>query len=214
MKYISLIILINLGFINALYAHPVSFKNGYSLMSEFSTLRRETSFIFSPTWNTGIGVVLEDMNSMGTFSSLQASWLAKRWNLSDAQGNIYIYGGPGYFDVSSQNSLNEDSEYFYRYGIQADFETRSIYTMIKFTENRSVSEKNVLYNMLDLKLGFAPYLGNYNELNSWIILHVRSNTEDNEVSIIPTLRFYFNNFLWEIAQDLDGNSYLNFMTRF
>ncbi len=206
-------------------AHPVSFEGGYSLMSEFSTLRRETSFIYSPSFNTGAGVTWEQMDRIGSFTSLQLSWLVQRWNLNDAQGNIYAFGGPGYFDASDLNlQVNSfgNSEFrsdsFYRYGFQADYETRKFYSMVRFSENRvytnSKNNNDILFNMLDLRLGFAPYKGNYNQLNSWLILNLRSDTNFHKIMIIPTLRFYFNNYLWEVAQDLDGNSHLNFMTRF
>lgn len=208
-------------------AHPVSFEGGYSLMTELSNLKNETTVVYSPKWYYGLGVVHENMNLTSDqpesyLTSGQLSWLVKRWNLTDAQGNIYVFGGPGYIHFKDQSSSNVKSGGFYRFGFQADYETRTFYSMFSFKENRLFQSSNsilntsdtLIFNQIDLRLGFAPYIANYNQLNSWIILNLRSNSEFKKVSVIPTLRFYFNNFLWELAQDLDGNSYLNFMTRF
>ena len=64
-------------------------------------------------------------------------------------------------------------------------------------------------------MGLAPYLANFDELNSWILLRVRANDTDfRDPVTIVMIRFFYKNFLWEVGQDFNGNSHLNFMIRF
>jgi hypothetical protein len=224
MRLLILTFIAVLSFQESSYAHPVSYEGGYSLMTQMSSQKSETMIVYSPKWYYGLGAVYEQMKptpnlqSDVMLTSSQLSWLVNRWNLDDAQGNIYLFGGPGYAHFTDEAVSNFKSGGFYRLGLQADFETRKVYTMFRFIENRlfqsNPNQSNLIFNQLDFRLGYAPYIANYNQLNSWIILNLRTNTEFNKITVIPTLRFYFNNFLWELAQDFDGNSYLNFMTRF
>lgn len=206
-----IVLFLNLG---TAIAHPTSFEGGYTLMTEMSSVKSETSLVYSPRWYWGLGVNFEQMNDQVRLTSTQFSWLVKRWNLDHAQGNIYLYGGPGYADFLQTDTSGFGSGGFYRLGFQADYETRKFYTMVRVHENRLFENNERILSQVDLRVGFAPYIANYNELNSWIILNLRTMNDFEDVAVIPTLRFYFNNFLWEIAQDFDGVSYLTFMTRF
>jgi hypothetical protein len=48
-----------------------------------------------------------------------------------------------------------------------------------------------------LRLGFAPYLAEFDELSFWLILEDRKSTEQS--SVFPILRFYYRNALWEVG---------------
>ena len=76
------------------------------------------------------------------------------------------------------------------------------------------SENEKIYNRLDLTSGFAPYLADFDELNSWVLLRVRTNISFHNPLTIIMIRFFYRNFLWEMGQDFNGNTHLNFMVRF
>ena len=204
-----------------LKAHPVSFEDGYSLMSDMGPINQETSFVYSPKWWLGTGLIFDkSMDQSGRFpiptkygpwslTSLHLAFLAKRWNLPQAQGNIYIFGGPGV----SKSQQGSGDNYFYRLGIQADYETRRIYMAIRYLENRFFDHQKI-YDRLDLAVGFAPYLAKFDEFSSWVLLKLRTDTYFENPLGIPTLRFFYRNFLWEMGMDFKGNSHFGFMARF
>ena len=82
-------------FSESLIAHPVSFEGGTALMSEMSPVNQELSFVYSPKWWLGTGIVFDRNTERWKLTSLHFALLAKRWNLPEAQGNFYLFGGTG-----------------------------------------------------------------------------------------------------------------------
>jgi len=193
------------------YAHPTSYEGGYSLMTEMHPDVQEISMIYSPKYWLGAGVVTMRAPDRFELVTSQIGWLVNRWNLSEAQGNFYLVGGLGYGNRLDEN-LQEGA--VYRLGAQADFETRRIYTFLKYVEHRFTDDGSLLNNQLSAAVGFAPYLGEFDELNSWVIFKVVAQNEFNDFIYLPMMRFFYKNFLWEIGQDFKGNSQFNFMVRF
>lgn len=194
-------------------AHPVSFEGGTSLMSQMNPVNQEINLVYSPKWWFGTGVVFDRKTDERELTSVQFAYLAKRWNLPEAQGNLYFFGGPGYAKTDMSDPVLSE-EPFYRLGFQADYETRRIYTAIRYTENRFIDDGELIYSRLRLAAGFAPYKAGYDELNSWVILRTFFDSSMNETQWVPTLRFFYKNFLWEIGQDFKGRSQFNFMVRY
>lgn len=195
------------------WAHPVSYEDGFSLMSESSEYFQEASFIYSPKWWLGTGVVTEKIDQERMYTSAHIGWLVNRWNLEGAQGNFYLFGGPGYFNHQSQGDFAEDGD-FVRLGAQADYETRRIYTALRYTERRDFRDFDLLDDRLEASVGFAPYLAKYTELHSWVIFRAMASESFERVDYIPTLRFFYKNFLWEVGMSFKGMSQVNFMVRF
>lgn len=196
-------------------AHPTSYEGGFALMSEMSPGGQETSLIYSPKYWLGAGVVGKRSKDRFNIVTSQVGWLVNRWNLPKAQGNFYLIGGLGYGDLKDPlNGQTSKEGMIYRYGAQADFETRRIYTFLKYTEHRFSDDNSLISDQLSAAIGFAPYLAGFRELNSWVIFKVMSSTQDDDPTYIAMVRFFYKNFLWEIGQDFDGNSQLNYMVRF
>lgn len=169
-------------------------------------------FIYSPKYWLGTGLLLERRPDFWESASLQLGYLAKRWNLPAAQGNFYLIGGPGYgskFDFNDTKTTG----LLYRYGAQVDYETRRIYTFAKYTEQRFFDGNGLINNRLELRIGYAPYLAKFTELNSWLILKTLFTEQFEEVNYIPTVRLFYKNFLIDLGVDLNGNTQLNFMVR-
>jgi|FLYM01.1.fsa_nt_gi hypothetical protein len=181
-------------------AHPVSSEDGVELMSETSSYFREMSLVYSPKSWMSVGVVSEEFAQERDYTSLHLGWLVQRWNLEGAQGNIYLFGGPG--------------DDFARLGAQVDFETRKIYSALKYTERRDYSGFGLLDDRAEAAFGIAPYLANYSELNTWVIMKVMMSENFSRVDYMPHLRFFYRNFLWEVGMGFDGMAQLNFMVRF
>lgn len=196
------------------WAHPVSFEDGFSIMSEANEMVQEGSFIYSPKWWLGTGLVVEKLDQERMYTSAHIGWLVKRWNLEEAQGNFYLFGGPGYFNHKSPQGSTEKDGGFLRLGAQADYETRRIYTALRYTERRDFSRFDLLDDRFEASLGFAPYLANFSELNSWVIFRAMALERFEYIDYVPTLRFFYQNFLWEVGMSFRGMAQVNFMVRF
>ena len=194
-------------------AHPTSFEGGFALMSEMHPTIQETSMIYSPKYWLGTGVVTMRSPEQFEFATSQIGWLAKRWNLPEAQGNFYLLGGVGY-GKDERTPLDVREGTMYRLGAQADFETRRIYTFVRYVEHRFFKDSEYLSDQFAAAVGFAPYVGEFDELNSWVIFKLVASNQFEDFIYLPMLRFFYKNFLWEIGQDFVGNSQFNFMVRF
>ncbi len=215
----NFIVFIVLSFIGVgiVQAHPTSYEGGFSLMGEMSPRSKQLTFIYSPYYWLGLGAVVSEMRAdeddpkeESYIYGAQIGWLAKRWNLEEAQANLYFVGGPGW---AVQKGLYENEGLVYRYGVQADYETRRIFTFVRFIEARYFKGHAVVDNKIDLAVGFAPYLAEFKELNSWFILEASADSEFEEVSFTPTLKFFYKNYLWTVGQSLRGATQLGFMVR-
>jgi len=181
-------------------AHPTSYEGGFALMSEMHP------------W-LGTGVVTMRSPEQFEFATSQIGWLAKRWNLPEAQGNFYLLGGVGY-GKDERRPLDVTEGTMYRLGAQADFETRRIYTFVRYVEHRFFEDNKYLSDQFAAAVGFTPYVGEFDELNSWVIFKLVASNQFEDFIYLPILRFFYKNFLWEVGQDFDGNSQFNFMVRF
>lgn len=199
--------------VKTVHAHPTSFEDGFAVMSEMSQKNQEISLVYSPKYWLGTGIVLIRTPEEHNFVTAQVGWLIKRWNLPEAQGNSYLLGGIGYGTLK-QSTEQEISGGMYRFGIQLDYETRKIYTFMRYIEHRFLENNKSVNDQFSAALGFASYLGEFDELNSWVIFKFVASDRFNDKTYILMLRFFYRNFLWEIGQDFDGNSQLNFMVRF
>ena len=209
----SFLLAFHLLWVESVHAHPTSFEGGFAIMSEMSRKDQEISAIYSPKYWLGTGIIFARSPEKFDLITSQIGWLVKRWNLSEAQGNAYLLGGIGY-GVLTQNTEQEISGVMYRLGIQLDYETRRIYTFTRYVEHRFFEDNNLINDQFSAAVGFAPYLGEFDELNSWVIFKFIARDRFDDMSYVLMLKFFYKNFLWEIGQDFDGSPQFNFMVRF
>ena len=177
----------------SVHAHPTSFEGGFSFMSEMSKKEQEFSMIYSPKYWLGMGAVFARSPEKFNLITSQIGWLVKRWNLPEAQGNIYLLGGIGY-GILTQNTEQEISGGMYRLGIQLDYETRRIYSFTRYVEHRFFEDNKLVNDQFSAALGFAPYLGEFDELNSWVIFKFVASDRFNDKTYILMLRFFYKTF--------------------
>ena len=65
-----------------------------------------------------------------------------------------------------------------------------------------------------IQLGFAPYVADYNDFHTWIMVKTKKNTATNESSTYPELKFFYGNALVVFGYDSSTNWDLHFMYRF
>ena len=99
------------------------------------------------------------------------NWLADRWNLDDAQANIFVWGGAG----SATGNRFDGSRVTGNAGAQVDYETRRIYASLKTDLQRSSEFSDRIDT---LQLGVAPYKHDYGGLATWFVFQARHYTGD------------------------------------
>lgn len=163
-------------------------------------------YTFHPKLSLGVDFVRDTMEPQERFFLIpRMSWLVKRWNETDSQTNIYVYGGVG---AARKGDLTEPAV---EAAIESDYETRSIYLSGKA---QVIAAKN--FNTLavyQLQAGFAPYVGESNELHSWLLARVQylPFAPEQSVRVGPALRMFYKNVLWELGVTTRGNWNFNFM---
>lgn len=192
------------------WAHPVTFEGGTVVMAEMSGPFQSYSAAYSPKWWLGVGAHTEVFDQTRLYSSFHFGLLLKRWNMEEAQGNLYILGGPGYYNERVQGQVLDEGG-FTRMGVQADFETRRFYSNIRYTERRTFDGFEALDNLVDAAIGFAPYLAGYTELNSWFILRYMDGNRLQQPMLIPMTKFFYKNYLWELGVSTRGEAMVNIM---
>lgn len=193
-------------------AHPVAFKGSYSIMTWNSKDMSDWMFTHSFTSNfslTARYLRLDTVDGERAFYAPQANYLLKRWNELDSQANIYLSAGHGAEKVKSKyNNVTTAA-------LEADWESRKYY--VSFREDVIVTHKNSSKNIYQSKVraGFAPYLAEFNEINTWFILQAdKNNKEEKNFKLTPFIRMFYKNVLTEIGVSSRGDAQFNFMVHF
>ena len=156
-------------------AKPIAFANGTTVMAEYGAgTMQELQIFYAPRFDYSVGGGHVDFRSdvdghSEHISYARLNWLVKRWNLDDAQANVFVWGGAG----SATGSAFSEPRLTGNAGAQADYETRRIYSSLKTELQRSA----VFSHRIDtLQLGIAPYKHDYAGLATWFVLQARHYT--------------------------------------
>jgi hypothetical protein len=161
-----------LAFAQGAQAKPIAFANGTTVMAEYGAgTMRDVEAFYAPYYWLSLGATLErtDSDIDGTrrnIGTLRANYLLKRWNLDDAQANVFVWGGLG----SATGNRFRGSVLDRNAGFQADYETRKVYVSLMSDLHES---ENYSQRIDTLQLGFAPYEHDYRDLATWFVLQAR-----------------------------------------
>jgi len=151
---------------------PIAFADGTTIMAEYGagTMEEAQAFYAPYYWlSLGAGYLYLDSDVTSrtrNIQDLRANYLLHRWNLDDAQANVFVWGGLGSATGSDFHGTVLDREV----GFQADYETRRIYAswVTDLHESPAYSDR-----IDTLQLGFAPYAHDYQDLATWLVLQAR-----------------------------------------
>ena len=153
-------------------AKPIAFADGTTIMAEYGagTMEQAQAFYAPYYWlSLGAGALRLDSDVMSRTRDIQylrANYLVHRWNLDDAQANVFAWGGLG---TATGNDFR-GSRLDRNVGFQADYETRRIYA--SFVSD--LHESSAYSDRVDtLQLGVAPYAHDYQSLATWFVLQAR-----------------------------------------
>ncbi|NCG35250.1 MAG: hypothetical protein GWO78_04570 [Dehalococcoidales bacterium] len=167
-------------------SRPVSWAGGSTIMYRTNSMMSSYLFHYSPTYKYSIGAeYVNDKYFNNHFINLRSTYLLDRHNTKISQRNIYLTGG-----ISTKT--NQD----FSYGIHGDWETRRIFSSFSVI-NKHTKEKNYTEN--EFQLGLAPYLGEYNDIHTWVMLKAKKNTINNDWEIYPFIKLFQGDYLIEVG---------------
>ena len=156
-------------------AKPIAFAGGSTFMAEYGAgTMEELQYFYAPRYDYSVGAGHLRLNSDETSKTREinyarVNYLVHRWNLDDAQGNIFVWGGLG----SATGNTFSGTVFSQNAGAQADYETRRIYASLK-TDWEGSSEFS--HRIDTLQLGIAPYRHDYGTLATWFLIQARDYT--------------------------------------
>ena len=203
-------LILSLGLAASAAAHPVAFQGAWQLMLGGTDSMQNLELYHSYTPRAAAGLHLmrfEGGRDDDHFAGLQHNWLLKRWNLPDAQANLYLGAAAGIAKQDGDPWAPAGLGFF-----RADYETRRIFTAF---ETKLVGSEDVSRGVTSASVGFAPYKAEFEDLNTWLILQLEhvSGMED-DLAIIPKIRLFKGNYFLELGCSLDGAPLVNFMMHF
>ena len=172
-------------------AKPIAFADGTTVMAEYGAgTMQELQIFYAPRFDYSVGGGHVDFTSDVDGSTehinyARLNWLAHRWNLDDAQANVFVWGGAG----SATGNTFDGTRVAGNAGLQADYETRRIYASLKSDMQRS----SKISDRIDtLQLGLAPYKHDYGGIATWFVFQARHYTGElhSGIETAALLRFF------------------------
>ncbi|MBS7806366.1 hypothetical protein [Variovorax sp. PCZ-1] len=173
-------------------ALPVGFKDSWMTMGELGKDYSEVNLIYTFTPHTsvgvgGVGLKYEDKATMQKrrveMVDTHISHRIGRWNFPEAQANIYLQMGIG----QAKGNFFNNSQTVLQPGLQLDYETRRIYTALKWHGSYA---KAFDYTRYSLAGGFSFYATEYDEWQPWVVLEASRKGGDlkDATEITPYFR--------------------------
>jgi len=153
-------------------AKPIAFSHGTTVMAEYGAgTMTEAQVFYAPKYFLSLGGGYLELDSSidhrrREIAYARVNYLAKRWNMEDAQANVFVWGGAGQAYVSELN----EHQFAGNAGAQFDYETRRIYASLKTDLHRA----DAFSHRIDtLQLGVAPYKHDFDSLATWFVVQGR-----------------------------------------
>ena len=195
----AIVILIN---VLQLEARPISYSGGSTFMMESNNMQNSAYYHYSPTYKYSLGIqhIIKDKYFNSNYSYLRLTYLLNRKNTQNSQRNLYF-----------QSGLSPDDLEHYFYGTHGDWETRRLFAGFGY---KKTMLKTLDYIEQYLQVGVAPYIGEYGDLHTWLMLKSRKNDLTNNWDTYPVLKFFKGNALVELGYSDTSNWDIHLMYRF
>ncbi|QDC47382.1 hypothetical protein FIT76_03470 [Candidatus Methylopumilus universalis] len=197
-------------------AAPMGFEGSVMTMGDFNQNWREAGFNYAITSRDALGLTHLEFRSDNhkdkrEVDTLNYTRLLSRWNLTDAQSNLWLFMGIGEIRGSIDNQ-SIDSKFIASPGFQFDYETTRIYFAATHKLYRA---SNLNHDTTSIRAGFSFYEADYDETQPWFILETKyTNQISDKIEVIPMLRLINKNIFVEGGVNNSGQSRLNLMYTF
>lgn len=213
MRFI-LLILLGVGTLaTPALARPVSYPGGITFMTMNDADRHMLHLLYSPTAHYAVGYAGEYWRDQDfTLNTLQLNNLLKRWNKPGSQANLYLKSGIG-MAYSDAGKFDHEKELAGFTGIAADWENRRYFVSY---ENRYMDAGKIAdFFMQSARVGITPYIGDYGDLHTWLMMEVEHKPEsDDKVTVTPMVRLFKGDHLVEAGVSNKGDALFNWVVRF
>ncbi|MFP4098612.1 MAG: hypothetical protein ACLFP8_08045 [Alphaproteobacteria bacterium] len=194
-------------------ARPVSYPGGVTTMIMNNGDKHSLHLHYSPTAKYSLGYKLEYWrDSEVVINAVQMNNLLKRWNNPDSQANFYLKSGIG-TAYSDKGAFDNESDIAAFTGIAADWEDRRYFISY---ENRYTYAGDITdFYMQSARAGIAPYIGDYGDLHTWLMLEVEHKPESKDkFSVTPMVRLFKDVHLIEAGMSDQGDVLFNWIIRY
>jgi hypothetical protein len=203
----------------AAHAAPVGFADSVMTMGELSRDWKEADLMYSFTARDAIaaGVIdasIDSPHGTATYRIANAHYnrLLQRWNLPDAQANLYVLLGAG----AARGNFIDGTETLLQPSVQFDYETRRVYFAVK---GHLYKGESFTGNMRSMSAGFSFYATEYDQIQPWLIVEARRmggafKSTDVDTEITPYLRLIHKRLFVEAGLTLDRPSDKQFRLNF
>ncbi len=188
---------------------PLSYVGGTMVMQENDETGHTLSvdYTFDPHFALGLYSKYEIGGNEFFMTGPQLNTLIKRWNLADGQGNIFTMTGAG---TARQGSNTQPAAWA---SILADYETRrwffSYEPRVMFAGDIEKSFWQRAY------AGFAPYLADFDQLNTWLLLRADHHPAKNDHFVVtPVIRFFYKTIWLEAGYSSNNHVMVNWTVQF
>lgn len=195
------------------WARPVSYPGGWTVMQMNDGDMSGLHLHYSPSINYSVGYKGEYWHDGDwQFHGAQLNILAKRWNMPQSQANFYIKNAVGIAHSDKAQFDNQVNIAGFS-GVAVDWENRRFFTSY---ENRANFTGGIDDSyMQKIRLGVAPYIGDYGDLHTWAMVEVRHSPESKDpVTVTPLVRFFKGDYLAEIGVSSEKKALFNLVKRF
>ena len=180
-------------------ARPISYSGGHTLMHFNDSMKESVYYHYSPTYRYSFGIEsLKDKAFNTSISYLRFTYLLNRKNTKNSQRNLYFQSG-----LASKDSNNF-------FGIHGDWETRRYFIGFDYKEVKNIID----YSDKHIQLGLAPYLGEYGDLHTLLMVKTKKNSLNNKQITYPVVKFFKGNILLELGYDKKTDWDIHLMYRF
>jgi hypothetical protein len=197
-------------------AGPMGFDGSFMAMGDFNNNWREAfiNYAFTPRDALGVSATYmrsDDETKTRKLEEVTYTRLFQRWNLPNAQSNLWFVGGIGALqgDEKKVNVDNHFDKTMISPGLLFDYETTRVYFS---AVHRLYRASNINHDFTSARAGFSFYETDYESTQPWIILEVRNmNGLSEKVEITPMLRLINKRFFVEVGMNNSSQPRFNFM---
>ncbi len=192
------------------HAAPMGFEDSWMAMGDVSENWREawTNYALTPRDALGAGYVFmrsDDKTKERKLAEINYTRLLHRWNLPDAQANVWLFGSVGRMTGNDFSG----SKTAYAPGIQLDYETTRVYLA---ATSRLYRAKRIKHDFNSVRAGFSFYKAEYDETQPWFVVEARRMRDlSDKVEITPMLRLINKNYFVEAGVNNSRQFRLNLM---
>jgi hypothetical protein len=192
---------------------PMGFKGSWMAMGDLGPNWREGFANYAFTARDAAGPSLLSMRSddkakTRDLAEIAYTRLVARWNLPEAQANVWFIGGLGSVtgnDFAGHRTMASP-------GVQVDYETQRIYAS---ATARLYRAEGINHDYASTRLGFSFYETDYDEIQPWFVVEARRMRGlSDKTEITPMLRLVHNRYFVEAGVNNSRQFRFNFMHTF